>query len=118
MNDTDALLKFVWIGLASLAGAITALAFKQFQPLTPKQRAMLVFVGFVFAIFVGPLIVGWILPDEKGSSRVVGALYYLIAAGANWMLPWSLERITGYKLDNNPGILDASKPSPPKEEVK
>jgi hypothetical protein len=65
---------------------------------------MLVFVGFVFAIFVGPLIVGWILPDEKASSRIVGALYYLIAAGSNWILPWTIEKLTGYKPTHDDGI--------------
>lgn len=105
VHETD-YLRYLWIGLASLAGAITALAFKQFQPLSPRERTMLVFVGFVFAIFVGPLIVGWFLPDEKASSRIVGALYYLIAAGANWMLPWVIERITGYKPMQDKGILE------------
>jgi hypothetical protein len=90
-------LDFLWLLMAAMAGALTALSFKQFQPLTTRERIMLVFVGFVFAIFVGPLIVGWILPDERASSRIVGALYYIIAAGSNWLLPWAIEKATGIR---------------------
>jgi hypothetical protein len=93
MNDD--MKQFVWLCLAALAGALTALSFKQFQPLTVRERVMLVFVGFVFAIFVGPLIVGWVLPNEQANSKIVGALYYLIAAGSNWLLPAVIERLAG-----------------------
>lgn len=92
----------VWLVLAALAGAITALSFKQFQRLTVRERLMRVFVGFVFAIFVGPLIVKWLLPNESGSSQVVGAFYYLFAAGSNWLLPWAIERATGAIPDKDP----------------
>ncbi len=92
---TEELKQFAWLCLAALAGAITALSFRQFQPLSVRERVMLVFVGFVFAIFVGPLIVGWILPHEQGDSRIVGALYYLIAAGSNWLLPATIDRLAG-----------------------
>lgn len=93
-NETRQL---VYLCLAALAGAITALSFPKFKPLTVRERIMMVFVGFVFAIFVGPLIVGWVLPSERADSKVVGALYYLIAAGSYWLIPWSIEKVTGVK---------------------
>lgn len=92
----DDLRQFVWLCLAALAGAVTALSFKQFQALTVRERIMMVFVGFVFAIFVGPLIVGWILPNAQADSKAVGALYFLIAAGAHSLIPWTIERLTGF----------------------
>lgn len=93
-NDTRQL---IYLCLAALAGAITALSFPKFKPLTVRERIMMVFVGFVFAIFVGPLIVGWILPNEQADSKIVGALYYLIAAGSYWLIPWAIEKVTGVK---------------------
>ncbi len=116
----ETILGYGWLGLASMAGAITALAFKQFQPLAPRERALLVFVGFVFAIFVGPLIVNWLVPGERQSSRIVGAMYYMIAAGANWVLPWVLERITGRRPGDYPGLFDqpSKETIPGKEDVK
>lgn len=100
--------EFIWLALAALAGAMTTLSFRQFRPFTARERAMMVFVGFVFAIFVGPLIVDLVLPQASSSSSAVGALYYIIAAGAHWLLPWIIEKIFGFKTGAGNGPSDGS----------
>ncbi len=85
--------QFLWITLASLAGAITALSLRPFDEMSLQRRFMVVFVGFVFAIFVGPLIVDWGMPSEPANSRSIGGLYFLIAAAAYTVLPAIVNRI-------------------------
>lgn len=94
--DPD-LRQMLYISLAALAGAISALSFPKFKPLSVRERVMLVFVGFVFAIFVGPLIVGWLLPNAPADDKRVGGLYYLVAVASYWLLPWAIEKATGVK---------------------
>lgn len=82
-----------WIWLASIAGAVTAMSFQQYKDLTWRERSMLVFVGIVFAVFVGPLIVGWLFGAEKPDSKIVGASYYIIAMSANVIIPKLLKAV-------------------------
>lgn len=99
-NDTR---QMIYICLAALAGAITALSFPKFKPLTVRERAMMVFVGFVFAIFVGPLFVGWILPSAQSDDKRVGGLYFLVAAFSYWLVPWAFEKMFGVKASTGNG---------------
>ncbi len=77
----------LWPWLAAIAGAITALSFEQYRHLSWGERFMLTFVGITFAIFVGPLIVGYLFDGEAADSKIVGGAYYVIAMSANAIIP-------------------------------
>lgn len=95
MEEFRQYVEYLWLGLASLAGAITSVTFPQHRNLTPRQRATMVFVAWTFAIFVGPLIIGEVFPAEPAASQRAAAFYYLLGTSANWLLPILLERFLG-----------------------
>ncbi len=55
---------------------------------------MAVFVGFSFAYFVGPLVIGWIFGTGPIESRQLGGVYYLLASGSNALIPYAVKWIS------------------------
>lgn len=70
-----------WIYLAAVGGAATG-AFIQ-PGLSLQGRAVSVFVGLSWSIFVGPVLVAWWMPGYPADSREVGAIYYILAVSAH-----------------------------------
>ncbi len=85
--------QFVWLCLAALAGAITALSYRPFDQMSRAQIFFSVFVGASFAIFVGPWVVGKFSPDTN-DLRWTGACYYLLATGANTLIPLMVKKVS------------------------
>lgn len=81
-------LNYLWSIIASLAGAVTSLAFRSWQGLTKTEIAMAVFVGTTFAFFVSPLVF-----QNIGETRASGGLFYLMATGWNVLLPYAIHRL-------------------------
>lgn len=94
MNEHSPMLAWLWPLLAALSGALTALALPQYRTLTTWGRIAVVFTGFVFAVFVGPLVVRWWFKGEDADSQAVGALYYLMSVTAMVVLPKVIDTIS------------------------
>lgn len=84
---------WIWAGLASVAGAITALSFRPFSEMTRGEIALALFVGASFAFFVGPLVVRLMFGNAEPDMRIVGAVLYLLATGSNALIPRAVERL-------------------------
>ncbi len=94
-EDTSPLAQFTWTVMAALAGALTALSYRPFDEMTRAQIFFSVFVGATFAIFVGPWVVKLIFGTGPVDPRVTGALYYLLATGANVFVPLLVRKLSG-----------------------
>lgn len=88
MIPSEPTLNYFWSILASLAGAITSLAFRSWQGLTRVEVALAIFAGTTFAFFVSPLIF-----HNVGDNRASGGFFYLLATGWNVLLPYAIRRI-------------------------
>lgn len=72
----------IYICVAAVAGAITALYFRPWQDMTWPQIGFAVFVGTTFAIFVAPLLF-----RNIADQQVAGGIFYLMATASNAMIP-------------------------------
>lgn len=88
MTPNEPILNYFWSILASLAGAITSLAFRSWQGLTKTEVALAIFAGTTFAFFVSPMIF-----HNVGDNRASGGFFYLLATGWNVLLPYAIRRI-------------------------
>lgn len=93
MMDDNAILRWLWPLLASLAGAVTALSFRPYAKMKPIDVFMALFVGTTFAWFVAPWVAHQTLGETPPNIRVVGALYYLMASGSNVLIPYAMRGI-------------------------
>jgi ABC-type uncharacterized transport system permease subunit len=87
----DPPLNWIWTGLASIAGAITALSFRPFTTMSWWEIALALFVGASFAFFVGPLVVRMMFGSSEPDMRIVGAILYLLATGSNALIPMAIR---------------------------
>lgn len=85
--------KLAWLGLAALAGAITALSFRPFKHMTRAEIIIAVFVGFSFAAFVGPWAAAVIFGDGPVDLRILGGVFYIMATGSNLLLPPLIRKV-------------------------
>lgn len=99
MNPDNPIARAVYIGMAAVAGAITALSFLQWREMTWGQILLTVFVGTSFAVFVVP----WVTVDVlhvKDSLRTACGLTYIGGAVANAVVPKIARRVSAFfKLD-------------------
>lgn len=106
MIDGDgSLLKGAYIGMAAIAGAVTALALTQWKDLTRTEIAMTFVVGFSFAIFVTPWLASAVFGIDSSNVRAVAGLTYIFGSGSNILLPVIIRwvgRIVGH-LDSTTG---------------
>lgn len=84
--------RLAWLALASLAGAITALSFRPFKDMTRLEIVIALFVGFSFAVFVGPWAVKAAFGSEQVDLRVAGGMFYLMASGSNILVPLAVRK--------------------------
>jgi hypothetical protein len=98
MNDQhfwEKLFPYIWPVLAALAGGFVALSLPQYRNLTAWGRASVVFVGFTVAIFLGPLIVRFVIPNAKADTELVGALYFITSVSGMALAPKLAQWIVG-----------------------
>ena len=94
MNENP-LLEWIWTFLASFAGALTALSFRPFEKMKRGEIVISLTVGASFAIFVGPWVAWKIFGDGQVDTRILGAVFYLLASGSNVLIPLMVRRISG-----------------------
>lgn len=87
MDFHDFLLRYLYIPLAAIAGAITALASSKTSKMTRTDMLLTFTVGFSFAIFVTPWIATSWFGIESTNVRAIAGLTYVFGAGSNILLP-------------------------------
>ena len=94
MLDTDHnTLRIIYVLMAALAGAVTALAFLSWREMTKTEIAMTLFVGASFAIFVTPWLAHIAFGMNQADVRTVAAMTYVTASGSNTLLPMLIKRL-------------------------
>lgn len=86
-------LREIYVGVASIAGAITALSFKKWQAMSSIEVVFGLLVGASFAWFVTPLIVEKIASPSPENVRITAGLTYLVAAGSNVIMPLMIGQL-------------------------
>lgn len=95
MNSENPYAIWLYTILASFAGALTALASRPFVNMRASEIALSLVIGGSFAIFVGPWVVTMIFGQAPVDTKIVGAVYYLMASGSNVLIPIAIRRIGG-----------------------
>lgn len=100
----DWMMHYVYIPMAALAGAITALASSKVNEMTRTEMFLTVIAAFSFAIFVTPWIaVSWFKIDPN-NVRAIAGLTYVFGSGANVLLPTlirNMKKMVGYNSERN-----------------
>lgn len=88
-------LRWLYIAMAAIAGAITALSFQQWKTMTRGEILMTLFVGTAFAILVVPYVAHDLLGVNSfnNSLRAACFLTYIGGTCSNWMLPALIKRV-------------------------
>lgn len=92
MPEND-FLKFLYVGLAAIAGAVTALSFTKWRELTRMEIGLTLFVGFSFAIFVTPWLAHVAFGLDTSDPKAIAGLTYAFASGSNSILPVIIRKI-------------------------
>ncbi len=94
MNDTDHA-RYFYVGMASVAGAITALSMLPWKRMSWSEILLTIFVGTTFSVFAVP----WMAADLAGMNidnlRVICGITYMGATGANILIPVAIRRLRG-----------------------
>ncbi|KMS54730.1 hypothetical protein [Sphingobium cupriresistens] len=93
MNHEDLLVRYLYIPLAALAGAVSSLGARRWRTMTKAKMAMTVLMGATFAIFVTPWAAHQFIGVDESDARGTVALTYLFAIGAHVLLPWLIQRL-------------------------
>ena len=93
MIEENPILRWLWPVLAALAGAVTALSLRAYKQMSPVDIGMALFVGTTFSLFVAPIVAQAALGYEPQGIRVVGAIYWIMAAGSNILIPLTFRWI-------------------------
>jgi hypothetical protein len=85
-----------YVGLAAIAGAVTALSFRGWKEMSRTEIAMTLFVSSCFAVFVVPwLAYSWFGPTPD--IRAMAFAIYVGGSGSNTFLPmifrWASKRL-------------------------
>lgn len=80
-------LRYSYVALAALAGAITALAFKSWREMSRTEISLTLVAGFSFAIFVTPWLAESVFGVHPTNVRAIAALTYIFGSGSNILLP-------------------------------
>jgi len=93
MIEDNPVLRWLWPLLASLAGAVTAVSLRAYKMMSPVDIGLALFVGTTFSLFVAPLVAHAALGYEPAGIRLVGGIYWVMAAGSNILIPLSFRWI-------------------------
>lgn len=101
---------WLWTTLAALGGGVSALSFRPYKRMTRGEIFLSLVVSSTFALFVGPLVAQWMFGTNPVDVRLMGAVLWLMAAGAHFLIPLAIRRF-GAAI----GTTDASKAPAPSE---
>ncbi len=94
MNENSPLF-WLWVSLATLAGAVTSLTLRPYRQMQAVEIALALFVSATFAMFVGSPIAAeaarwW----GKGHMdlRAFGLVMWVMAAGSHFLIPVVIGR--------------------------
>lgn len=104
MDEGPTFFRLGYVGMAAMAGAITALAFTRWRELTRGEILLTLAAGFSFAVFVTPWVAEQFLGIDGSNVRAIAALTYIFGSGSNILLP-ILIKWTG-RLFGNGGPAD------------
>jgi len=82
----------LYIGMATIAGSITALSLLPWRTMQWPEIVLTLFVGSSFAAFAVPYLVGEIAGVDLDNLRAACFFTYLGATGANAFLPVLIRR--------------------------
>lgn len=93
MSHEDFMVRYVYIPLAALMGAISSLGARQWRSMTRRKIALAIFMGATFAMFVTPWAAHSFIGVKEGDARATVALTYLFGIAAHIILPWIIQRL-------------------------
>lgn len=105
MNDDHGFMRWVYIGMAAVAGAITALSFQQWRTMTRGEITMTLFVGAAFAILAVPYLAADVfnLSGFTESLRAACFITYVGGTCSNWLLPMLIKRVKKFVAGDEEG---------------
>lgn len=93
VDHNDFLPRFVYLPLAALTGALSSLGSRHWRHMTKRKAAFVLVTGVSFGLFVTPFVAHSWLGVQEDDARAIVAITYLMAFGADIMLPWVLRQI-------------------------
>ena len=93
MDADNPIMRQVYIAIAAIAGAITALSFMNWRQMTWPEVWITLFVGASFAVFAVPWIAGDILKINDSTLRAACGLTYLGGTCANALIPPLVRKV-------------------------
>ncbi len=98
MNENSPLF-WLWVTLATIAGAITSLTLRPYREMPAIEIALALFVSATFAMFVGSPIAAeaarwW--GGGKVDLRAFGLVMWVMAAGAHFLIPVVIGRAKNF----------------------
>jgi hypothetical protein len=93
MDEPSISFRMGYVGMAALAGAITALAFVKWKELSRGEILLTLVAGFSFAVFVTPWVAETFFGVEPTNVRALAAMTYIFGSGSNILLPLLIRSI-------------------------
>lgn len=93
MDIDNPVVRYLYLLVAAIGGAIVSLSLTNWQQMTNKQLAMAILVGVLFAIFGVPWLVGDIMGVDIAPLRVACGITFFGAVAAPSLIPPIITRI-------------------------
>lgn len=93
MDIDHPVVRYVYLLVAAVGGAIVSLSLSNWQQMTGKQLAMAIIVGVFFAIFGVPWLVGDIMGVDIAPLRVACGITFFGAVAAPSLIPPIIVKI-------------------------
>ena len=90
---SDVLWRYLYICMAAIAGAVTALGAMRWREMTRLEIFFTLAGGFSFAIFVTPWVAHSIMGVAESNIRAIAALTYVFGSASNILLPVIIRKI-------------------------
>ena len=94
MNHDEWLVRYVYIPLAALMGAVSSLGARKWRTMSRMQILLTVIMGTSSAIFLTPWAAHQFFNVKEDDARAIVALTYLFGFGAFIVLPRLTEWMT------------------------
>lgn len=93
VDEHSTILRFGYVALAAVSGALTALGFVKWKDMSRSELWLTLVGGFSFAIFVTPWIAHEWFSVAESNTRALAALTYVFGSGSNILLPTIIRAI-------------------------
>lgn len=93
MDADNPIMRQIYILMAAVAGAITALSMLRWKEMSWSEIMLTVFVGTSFAIFLVPWAASAVLKVSYDGLQTICGLTYLGGTCANALLPRVIRRV-------------------------